>query len=65
MNFGTAGNVPKIQRKFESRGKDSNSNESDSVNKSTPYAEFCLKAKALIPTVTTRYFQPFASIISV
>ena len=64
MDLGTVGNVPKFKG-IESKGRDSNSNESDSVNTFTPYAEFFPRAtKALIPTVTTRYFQPFASIIS-
>ena len=60
MDFGTVGNVPKFQG-IESKER-FNSNESDSVNTSTLYAEFFLElSNALIPTVTTRYFGLFAS----
>ena len=46
MDFGTVGNVPKFKG-IESKGRDSNSNESDYVNTSTPYAEFCLELPKL------------------
>ena len=46
MDFGTVGNVP-IFKGIESKGGDSNSNESDSVNTFTPYVEFCLELPKL------------------
>ena len=46
MDFGTVGNVPKY-KVIEPKERDSNLNESDSVNTFTPYAEFFLELPKL------------------